>query len=428
MKKKWNLPPNWNWIPLSDLITDMSGGTWGTDDDPNGPAVLRPNNIGLDGYVIFEDLRFREIPLGQLKKQKLCTGDVILTKSNSLEQVGRCAFFIDPQDGKSYVASNFLQRLRFNENRVNPKYGFWFLYSKMAREYFQSQAKGSSASLKNLTSDVISSLEFPIPIFEDQSVSLQIQNQIVERIEALFAELSEARRLHEKIVADTNRLMDAVLAEYFPKFEVALPEGWEWKPISFLAHDTDRQNPTITTPNEYFNYIDISGVDNAIGAVTDPKSMLGQDAPSRARKIVHTNDVIFATTRPYLKNIALIPLNLDHSICSTGFCVLVPKADNCVPQYLYYAARSESVIQQLIPKQRGASYPAVLDQDIFGSFIPIPYPGDPAKSKTSQEIIAKRITEMGESVSEAQIGNTKTGALLNQIEQSILAQAFRGEL
>ena len=31
---------------------------------------------------------------------------------------------------------------------------------------------------------------------------------------------------------------------------------------------------------------------------------------------------------------------------------------------------------------------------------------------------------MEESVSEAQLGNTKTGALLNQMEQSILAQAF----
>lgn len=31
-------------------------------------------------------------------------------------------------------------------------------------------------------------------------------------------------------------------------------------------------------------------------------------------------------------------------------------------------------------------------------------------------------------VAEAQLGNAKTGTLLNQMEQSILAQAFRGEL
>ena len=151
--------------------------------------------------------------------------------------------------------------------------------------------------------------------------------------------------------------MDAVLAEYFPKFGIPLPADWEWKPISFLAQDTNRQNPASTAPNEYFNYIDISSVDNAIGAVTDPKRLLGQDAPSRARKIVHTNDVIFATTRPYLKNIALVPPDLDHSICSTGFCVLVPKVDNCVPQYLYYAARSEVSDPTAYPKTTGCELP-----------------------------------------------------------------------
>lgn len=270
--------------------------------------------------------------------------------------------------------------------------------------------------------------EIPIPRPDDLEKSLEAQMNIVSRIESLFRELDEAYRLHEKISADTNRLMDAVLAEYFPRFGITLPDGWEWKPISFLAQDTDRQNLSLTAPAEYFNYIDISSVDNAIGEVIDPKRLLGQDAPSRARKTVHTNDVIFATTRPYLKNIALIPPDLDQAICSTGFCVLVPKLDYCVPQYLFFAVRSESVIQQLIPKQRGASYPAVLDLDIFNSYIPVPYPGDSERSKATQDMAAKRISEMGVSISEAQKDNAKTKLLIDQMEQSILAQAFRGEL
>jgi type I restriction enzyme S subunit len=340
------------------------------------------------------------------------------------------------ENGKSAIARGLINNFGFGSTEfhvLRPHQSILpeWLYYFVRREPFRQEAKANfrgAVGQQRVTQEFLSNYLIPVPYPSDPEKSLATQTRIILRIEAVYRELTEARRLHEKIVADTNRLMDAVLAEYFPRFGVALPNGWDWKPISFLAHDTDRQNPALTTPNEYFNYIDISSVDNAIGAVTDPKRLPGQDAPSRARKIVHTNDVIFATTRPYLKNIALVPPNLDHSICSTGFCVLVPKGDNCVPQFLYYAARSESVIQQLIPKQRGASYPAVLDQDIFGTFIPVPYPGDPERSKTVQEIIAKRITEMQESVSEAQLGNTKTGALLNQMEQSILAQAFRGEL
>ncbi len=40
-------------------------------------------------------------------------------------------------------------------------------------------------------------------------------------------ELAEAHRLHEKIVANTNRLMDAVLAEVYPTTEEKLPDGSE---------------------------------------------------------------------------------------------------------------------------------------------------------------------------------------------------------
>jgi len=50
-------------------------------------------------------------------------------------------------------------------------------------------------------------------------------------------------------------------------------------------------------------------------------------APSRARKIIKSGDIVFATTRPYLKNIAVVPLVLDNQICSTGFCVLRPNTN-----------------------------------------------------------------------------------------------------
>jgi len=404
--EKWVLPDGWEWKKLGEeslleIIMGQSPPGESYNDEGNGLPFFQGKTDFGDYYPTPKKWCTSPTKISLPGDVLICVRAPVGPTNLTAEKcaIGRGLTILRP---KTTLQTKFL------------------LYALRSLER-QISEMGKGSTFVAITKSDLEQIEIPF-------AQPDIQTQVVTRIEKFLAELAEARRLHEKIVADTNRLMDAVLAEYFPKFEVALPEGWEWKPISFLAHDTDRLNPTTTAPNEYFNYIDISSVDNAIGAVTNPKSLLGQDAPSRARKIVHTNDVIFATTRPYLKNIALIPPDLDHSICSTGFCVLVPKADNCIPQYLYYAARSESVIQQLIPKQRGASYPAVLDQDVFGSFIPIPYPGDPERSKTSQQIITERITKIGESVLEAQLANTKTGALLNQMEQSILAQAFRGEL
>ncbi len=417
-----SLPKNWVISCIGDVYRVLESGSrpsGGVKAFSEGTPSIGAEHINNWGGFNFTHLRY--VPdefASTVRRGKIELEDILIVKDGAT--TGRVAFVNKDFPYLSAILNEHVFRLRVNTEIINQKLLFYYLYSQVGQKMILSSFHGAAQG--GINQQFIKSVFIPHPVSEKDQLVLLL------RIETLLHQLTEARRLHEKIVADTNRLMDAILAEYFPKFEVALPEGWEWKPISFLAHDTDRQNPTTTAPNKYFNYIDISSVDNSIGSVTNPKSLLGQDAPSRARKIIHTNDVIFATTRPYLKNIALIPPELDQSICSTGFCVLVPKVDNCVPQYLYYAARSESVIQQLIPKQRGASYPAVLDQDIFSSFIPIPYPSDPTRSKTSQQIIAKRITEMGESVSEAQLGNTKTGALLNQMEQSILAQAFRGEL
>ena len=64
--------------------------------------------------------------------------------------------------------------------------------------------------------DALWEADIPIPYPDDPARSLETQRRIVARIEALFTELRECRKLHQAVVEDTNRLMDAVLAEVFP--------------------------------------------------------------------------------------------------------------------------------------------------------------------------------------------------------------------
>ena len=124
-------------------------------------------------------------------------------------------------------------------------------------------------------------------------------------------------------------------------------------------------------PSDIFQYVDISSVSNSQFAVVEPKSILGKDAPSRARKVIRYRDIIFATTRPYLKSIAVVPESLDNEICSTGFCVLRP-TEVIASEWLFYCASSDQFVNQITPLMRGANYPAVTDKDILGIHIPLP--------------------------------------------------------
>ncbi len=71
----------------------------------------------------------------------------------------------------------------------------------------------------------------PIPYPDDPARSLETQRRIVARIEALFAELREAQRLHAEIVADTGRVMQVAIREIFDQ----PAGGWQRCQLSEVA-------------------------------------------------------------------------------------------------------------------------------------------------------------------------------------------------
>jgi type I restriction enzyme S subunit len=117
--------------------------------------------------------------------------------------------------------------------------------------------------------------------------------------------------------------------------------------------------------------VDITSVDNRLKRVVDPKTLPTQEAPSRARQIIRTDDVIVSTTRPNLNAVAHISADLDNAVCSTGFCVLraTPVLD---PAYLFAFVQSPAFVQSLSDLVKGALYPAVTDTQVRSQPIPLP--------------------------------------------------------
>jgi len=95
-------------------------------------------------------------------------------------------------------------------------------------------------------------------------------------------------------------------------------------------------------------------------------------APGRARKIINTDDIIFATIRPSLRRIAKIPKQFNDELASTAFCVLRPNTKKIDPDFLFYAVSTEGFVDSVVNLETGASYPAVRDRDIFDQSILLP--------------------------------------------------------
>ncbi len=198
-----------------------------------------------------------------------------------------------------------------------------------------------------------------------------------------------------------------------------LPEGWERANLAEVCEPIVQVNPE-RTPKRKFKYVDISSINNGSHEIVETKEFIGEDAPSRARKPIKSGDVLFATVRPYLKNIAQVPSELDGQVASTGFCVLRagPKID---PRYLFRFVLADEFVQHVTEAQRGISYPAVTDRDLYSSLIA--YPPFPEQHRIVEKI--ERLLAESRTAREAL---DRVPALLKRFRQTVLAKAFRGEL
>jgi type I restriction enzyme S subunit len=130
-------------------------------------------------------------------------------------------------------------------------------------------------------------------------------------------------------------------------------------------------------PTEKFTYIDVSSIDNARGELKPELSLIeAADAPSRARKLAQPGSVIYATVRPYLKNIAVIEKEFSPAaIISTAFAILNP-LPFIESRFLFYWLRSSAFEREVNTYAKGVAYPAISDGDLKRCPIPVPPPSE----------------------------------------------------
>lgn len=150
----------------------------------------------------------------------------------------------------------------------------------------------------------------------------------------------------------------------------ALAAGWEQRTLKDLCLPITKSDPA-AIGRKTVRYIDIGSVDGTTHALTNVPEIDAASAPSRCRQVVKSGDTVFSTVRPYLEKIAHVDPSLDDQFASTGFAVLRPGPD-IHPRYLYYFSISPAMLDQVLPRQKGVSYPAVLDKEVRATVVPVP--------------------------------------------------------
>ena len=125
---------------------------------------------------------------------------------------------------------------------------------------------------------------------------------------------------------------------------------------------------------DFVNYLDTGNItNNRIDAIQyiDVKC---EKLPSRARRKVKKDSIIYSTVRPNQRHFGIIKSQPENFLVSTGFVVIDVNAAVLDADFLYYLLTQDTLVESLhvIAEQSTSIYPSVKASDIEDLEIEIP--------------------------------------------------------
>ena len=398
MKKEWETQA------LGDVLEVLRNGANCKQDKKGlGQKITRIETIAQAEFNL-DKVGYSKLKESDKAKYKIERGDILFSHINSVIHVGKTALY--NSDEELYHGINLL--LMRPKDFLLPNYLEYFLKSLFISGYWRTVCK-QSVNQASVNQQDIGKVAIHYP------KSLPEQQRIVSVLDEAFASIADAKSNAERNLVNARELFEAVLEGYFGN-----GKDWEEKNLGEVLQKTETIDPT-KTPNKEYVYIDVSSVNKENLSIEEVNLIKGKDAPSRARKLIKTNDVIFATVRPTLRRIAIVPEEYDNQICSTGYFVLRGKEfiDN---RLIFYFLQTNDFMTKMEKLQKGASYPAVTDGEVRDQIIHFP------KSLAEQRAIVGRLEALSaetgrlEEIYEAKVEG------LEELKKSVLGKAFAGEL
>jgi type I restriction enzyme S subunit len=164
--------------------------------------------------------------------------------------------------------------------------------------------------------------------------------------------------------------MSEQLKEGYKRTEVGfIPEEWIISQIQDIGNVDPENLNSKTSPQYEFKYVSLEDVNR--GELKGYSEIKFQEAPSRARRVLRKNDVVFGTVRPNLKSHFYVDEEVKDLICSTGFAVIRPY-DGFNGRLIFEHLFSGNIDRQLNAILVGSNYPAVNSKEVKSLKIPLP--------------------------------------------------------
>ena len=100
------------------------------------------------------------------------------------------------------------------------------------------------------------------------------------------------------------------------------------------------------------------------GQLNKHQILTKEEAPSRAQRVLHTDDILFQCVRPYQMNNYMVKDAMSNIqwVASTGYAQIRTQID--YPTFLYYVLNTPKYNKAVMVRCTGSSYPAINSDDL----------------------------------------------------------------
>ena len=415
----FEIPATWNWARLSNITSILGDGIHGTPEyDATGTVYfINGNNLSNGSIEIKADTKKVSEQEAEKHKRLLNSTTVLVSINGTL---GNVAFY----NGENVILGKSACYFNLMGN-IDKQYIKHILETEYFTEYAKNVATGST--IKNVPLAGMRNFLIPVPPiteqhriilgmvrlahsivrYNDAQTKLDLLNNVLNeklkksvlqeaiqgKLVPQLAEEGTAQELLEQIKAEKEKLVkegklkksalnntvifrgdDNKYYEQIGKkclditeqIPFDLPESWSWARGKSVFMPMES-----TKPSSDFVYIDVDAVNNRLNIIDNPKKVRFENAPSRATRKLHKNDLLFSMVRPYLKNIALVDDIYIDAIASTGFYVITPSL-GYYPMFLFYLMLSNYVVDGLNAFMKGDNSPSINNCHIEDYLYPLP--------------------------------------------------------
>jgi type I restriction enzyme S subunit len=380
----------WPLKPLNEIATIVCGSTpkEGSSIAPFTDSVKFLKTINVQDFTLNLGTLYYISRVAHQRRaiSALQENDVLLNIIGAtLEVVGRVSI-VPPEFGEANINQN-IARIRIKEGcDINPFYLMGYLGTKLAQGQIEKLSR--QAGQVNLNTKEVGLILVPIPSTEVQKeVASMVRKSCLDKEQYLMDIDSTIAKFDQELLAKfgltvnndssmifsttSDKLIGRIDAEYYRpiyrKLESSLLS--KGKPLSDLAEFPNETIDPRKDPDKEFRYVEIENLDDITASINGYQLMTGQEAPSRARLIIRSGDIIVPSLRGTFKKIVIVPSAFDGCVGTTGFLILRPKQID--RRYLYAILRSKIGQMQLERAATGAIMPTLTQSELSRVLIPL---------------------------------------------------------